>query len=168
MHSIISRSDAAGIWHDICKICPKQPSVKRTASQMKAALALITISTAHVFLLGSAPVLALDPSLDVSQYGHTAWTARDGFSVGAIFAMAQTPDGYLWLGTEFGLFRFDGLQRCPLATTGGAATSQRALRSARDARRHALDWHFCRPCELERQQADRVPGGWPSLCDIAA
>jgi ligand-binding sensor domain-containing protein len=29
--------------------------------------------------------------------------------VGAIFAMAQTPDGYLWLGTEFGLFRFDGL-----------------------------------------------------------
>ena len=38
---------------------------------------------------------------------------RDGFSVGAIFAMAQTPDGYLWLGTEFGLFRFDGLHAVP-------------------------------------------------------
>lgn len=75
---------------------------------MKAALALITISTLTL-LLECPPVLALDPSLNLSQYGHTAWTARDGVSVGAIFAMAQTPDGYLWLGSEFGLFRFDGL-----------------------------------------------------------
>ena len=76
---------------------------------MRAALALITISTVSL-LLGAAPVLALDPSLEVSQYGHTSWTARDGFSVGAIFAMAQTPDGYLWLGSEFGLYRFDGVK----------------------------------------------------------
>jgi signal transduction histidine kinase/ligand-binding sensor domain-containing protein len=61
------------------------------------------------FLLGAIPVLALDPSLDVSQYAHTAWTVRDGFSVGNIYAIAQTPDGYLWFGSEFGLFRFDGV-----------------------------------------------------------
>ena len=79
---------------------------------MKAALALITISTVSL-LLGPAPVLALDPSLEVSQYAHTAWTVRDGFSVGAIFAMAQTPDGYLWLGAELGLFRFDGVRSIP-------------------------------------------------------
>jgi ligand-binding sensor domain-containing protein len=53
---------------------------------------------------------ALNPALDISQYAHTAWTVRDGFAVGNIYAMAQTPDGYLWLGTEFGLFRFDGLR----------------------------------------------------------
>jgi signal transduction histidine kinase/ligand-binding sensor domain-containing protein len=75
---------------------------------MKAALALITICTVGL-LLEPRPASALDPSLDVSQYAHTAWTARDGFSVGAIFAMAQTPDGYLWLGSEFGLYRFDGV-----------------------------------------------------------
>src|SRR3974390_3681787 len=79
---------------------------------MKPALALFTISTI-AFLLGASPILALDPSLEVNQYGHTAWTAREGFSVGAIFAMAQTPDGYLWLGTGFGLFRFDGLHAVP-------------------------------------------------------
>ena len=28
---------------------------------------------------------------------------------GAIYTIAQMPDGYLWLGTEFGLFRFDGV-----------------------------------------------------------
>jgi ligand-binding sensor domain-containing protein len=70
-------------------------------------------------LLEAAPALALDPSLEVSQYGHAAWTARNGFSVGAIFAMAQTPDGYLWLGSEFGLFRFDGVQAVPWQPPAG-------------------------------------------------
>src|SRR5208282_5345952 len=41
---------------------------------------------------------ALNPDLDISQYAHTASTARDGFSLGNIYAMGQTPDGYLWLG----------------------------------------------------------------------
>jgi ligand-binding sensor domain-containing protein/signal transduction histidine kinase len=53
---------------------------------------------------------ALNPSLDISQYAHTAWTVRGGFSLGNIYAIAQTPDGYLWFGTEFGLFRFDGVR----------------------------------------------------------
>ena len=79
---------------------------------MKFALAIVAIGTLAL-LLGPDPALALDPSLQASQYGHTAWTAREGFSVGAIFAMAQTPDGYLWLATEFGLFRFDGLHAVP-------------------------------------------------------
>jgi ligand-binding sensor domain-containing protein/signal transduction histidine kinase len=47
---------------------------------MKAALALITTST--LLLLGLPPVPALDRSLDVSQYAHTARTVRDGFSLG--------------------------------------------------------------------------------------
>jgi hypothetical protein len=38
-----------------------------------------------------------------SQYTHTAWKVREGFSKGVIFSIAQTPDGYLWLGTEFPL-----------------------------------------------------------------
>ena len=53
---------------------------------------------------------ALDPALDVSQYAHTAWKIREGFIEGEILAIAQTPDGYLWLGTELGLLRFDGVR----------------------------------------------------------
>jgi ligand-binding sensor domain-containing protein len=52
----------------------------------------------------------LDPALDVSQYARTSWKIREGFSKGTILAIAQTPDGYLWLGTEFGLLRFDGVR----------------------------------------------------------
>src|SRR5262249_3598596 len=53
------------------------------------------------------------PTLDVSQYAHTAWKIRDGFVKGEILSIAQTPDGYLWLGTEFGLLRFDGVRTVP-------------------------------------------------------
>jgi ligand-binding sensor domain-containing protein/signal transduction histidine kinase len=62
---------------------------------------------------------ALNPALDISQYAHNSWTVRDGFSVGTIFAMAQTPDGYLWLGAEFGLFRFDGIHSVPWQPPAG-------------------------------------------------
>ena len=71
-------------------------------------------------LLASCPrVFALDPSLDISQYAHTAWKVRDGFTQGAIFSIAQTPDGYLWLGTEFGLVRFDGVRAVPWQPPAG-------------------------------------------------
>jgi signal transduction histidine kinase/ligand-binding sensor domain-containing protein len=72
-----------------------------------------------VLLGGNQSFFALNPDLDISQYAHTAWTARDGFSVGAIFAIAQTPDGYLWLGSEFGLFRFDGVRAVPWQPPAG-------------------------------------------------
>jgi signal transduction histidine kinase/ligand-binding sensor domain-containing protein len=85
---------------------------------MKAALALITISTVSL-LLGVTPVLALDPSLEASQYAHNAWTIRDGFFKGNIYSIAQTPDGYLWLGTEFGLFHFDGVRSIPWQPPAG-------------------------------------------------
>jgi hypothetical protein len=65
-------------------------------------------------LLACSPcAFALNPSLDISQYAHTSWKIRDGFTRGIITSMAQTPDGYLWLGTEFGLLRFDGVRNVP-------------------------------------------------------
>jgi signal transduction histidine kinase/ligand-binding sensor domain-containing protein len=72
----------------------------------------------HILLVGILVSVrpcasALDPSLDISQYAHTPWRVRDGFIKGTISAIAQTPDGYLWLGTEFGLVRFDGVQPVP-------------------------------------------------------
>jgi len=56
---------------------------------------------------------ALNPSLHIDQYAHTAWTVREGFFKGGIDTIAQTPDGYLWLGTDFGLLRFDGIRTIP-------------------------------------------------------
>jgi signal transduction histidine kinase/ligand-binding sensor domain-containing protein len=56
---------------------------------------------------------ALNPALEISQYAHRAWLSRDGNIRGKINAIAQTPDGYLWLGTSLGLVRFDGVRFVP-------------------------------------------------------
>jgi ligand-binding sensor domain-containing protein len=50
----------------------------------------------------------LCPGSDHLANGHTSWTGRDGAPQG-IFALAQTPDGILWINSYAGLFTFDGV-----------------------------------------------------------
>src|SRR6202451_46589 len=60
-----------------------------------------------------ASATALDPGLQISQYAHTAWRMQDGAFSGAPHVITQTTDGYLWIGTEAGLVRFDGVRFVP-------------------------------------------------------
>jgi ligand-binding sensor domain-containing protein/signal transduction histidine kinase len=86
-------------------------------------------------LLACPSAFALNPSLDVNQYAHNAWTVRDGFFKGNITSIAQTPDGYLWLGTEFGLVRFDGVRAVSWQPPAGdrlPGSYVRSLLAARD------------------------------------
>jgi len=50
----------------------------------------------------------LDPTRRISQYVHDKWGEDKGFLGGRIYAIRQSSDGYLWIGTERGLVRFDG------------------------------------------------------------
>ncbi len=54
--------------------------------------------------------LALDPARAVTQYAVQTWFAKDGLPQNSVHAILETPDGYLWFGTEEGLTRFDGVQ----------------------------------------------------------
>jgi len=58
----------------------------------------------------SASAAALDPNQHISQYAHTAWRVQDGVFSGVPHVITQTKDGYLWIGTESGLLRFDGIR----------------------------------------------------------
>src|SRR5712691_6592901 len=60
-----------------------------------------------LLVLGSRDLLALDPLKALTQYTRTAWTQADGLPQDTIRAITQTQDGYLWLGTDEGLARFD-------------------------------------------------------------
>jgi signal transduction histidine kinase/ligand-binding sensor domain-containing protein len=76
---------------------------------------------------------ALNPSLDISQYAHTSWRLDEGFFKGAVHSIAQTPDGFLWLGTEFGLVRFDGVRTVQWPIDESLpATQIRSLLAGRD------------------------------------
>jgi signal transduction histidine kinase/ligand-binding sensor domain-containing protein len=80
-----------------------------TNDKARVKIAAFVVGALSLLLLCPS-ALALDPSLDVSQYAHTAWLVREGFTQGYIRSIAQTTDGYIWLGTGFGLFRFDGVR----------------------------------------------------------
>lgn len=60
-----------------------------------------------VAFLSIGVLLALDDA-PLAQYNHTAWTGRGGFEIFPVRALAQTADGYLWIGSPKGLWRFDG------------------------------------------------------------
>lgn len=52
---------------------------------------------------------AIDPNRDISQYIRQRWGPEQGFPGGAVHSITQTTDGYLWIGTDSGLVRFDGV-----------------------------------------------------------
>ncbi|TPG50419.1 hypothetical protein EAH75_02855 [Rhodanobacter glycinis] len=75
------------------------------------AIGLFTrILVAIAVIVLSPTALAVDPARQISQYGHAAWRSQDGYLPGMPMAMAQGPDGYLWIGTLNGLVRFDGVR----------------------------------------------------------
>ena len=66
------------------------------------------IVCAAALLTPAIPVLGADDAGSIAQMYHSAWTARDGLR-GIVSALAQTADGFLWVGTAEGLYRFDGM-----------------------------------------------------------
>ncbi|HEY4045624.1 MAG TPA: two-component regulator propeller domain-containing protein [Acidobacteriaceae bacterium] len=57
---------------------------------------------------------ALDGKRAVSQYLHQGWGSGQGLTTTPVNTIAQTPDGYLWIGSSKGLLRFDGQTFLPL------------------------------------------------------
>src|SRR5664280_135969 len=66
--------------------------------------------SALVLCLAASHCLALDPEKTVFQYNCRTGTRQNGLPVDRINAIAQTADGYLWLGTANGLVSFDGIE----------------------------------------------------------
>jgi signal transduction histidine kinase/ligand-binding sensor domain-containing protein len=64
--------------------------------------------TALLFLGCALTALALQPSTQLASYGRQAWVMENGLPQNTVQALVQTQDGFVWLGTEVGLVRFDG------------------------------------------------------------
>jgi PAS domain S-box-containing protein len=89
---------------------------------MSGTAVIVRVRARRVFVLGTvlASLLsvalprarALDPDRRISQYGHTVWRIQDG-AISPSTSIAQTTDGFLWVGTAQGLMRFDGVRFMP-------------------------------------------------------
>ena len=92
-----------------------------------------TVMAACMLLVCRADGFALNPSLNVSQYAHASWKNSDGFSEGLIRSIAQTADGYLWLGNRIRLasVRWRAGRRLAAATAGALPSSDTEACKAR-------------------------------------
>src|SRR2546426_11726124 len=91
-------------------------------------VALIVLSLLHGRSASGA-----DSSNVFTEYSITSWGLNEGVPDAAVYALAQDANGYLWLGTETGLYRFDGTRFLLWTALGArAAEPTQALHVARD------------------------------------
>ena len=88
-------------------------SIPRMRPTWKGALLILVMDCA------THQVFALDPHTRITQYFHTAWRVQDGAFEGAPNTVAQTADGYMWIGTGSSLVKFDGVRFAPWLPPAG-------------------------------------------------
>jgi signal transduction histidine kinase/ligand-binding sensor domain-containing protein len=89
-------------------------------------------------LLSPTAGWALDPARDIHQYICQTWTRQSGLPAAGISAIAQTGDGYLWLGTQSGLVRFDGVRFSAIALPDDSRFQRRVIASLASSRTGGL------------------------------
>jgi ligand-binding sensor domain-containing protein/signal transduction histidine kinase len=82
-------------------------NVKVSAGQMHR-LNYFRVAAA-LLLLVATRTYALDPNRNLNEFGHQVWLTENGLPQNTVQTIVQTDDGYLWVGTQDGLARFDGL-----------------------------------------------------------
>jgi ligand-binding sensor domain-containing protein len=107
----------------------------------------------------SSESYGLDRNRTITQYVHEAWTTENGLPQSTIMAITQTPDGYLWFGTGFGLVRFDGVRFTVFNSRNTPALCHDDIRSLWVARDGAL-WIGTHREGLSQFREGRFTGPW--------
>jgi ligand-binding sensor domain-containing protein len=79
---------------------------RRGDARLRLPAALLALMS---LVSGARPLCALDPAQPLRQYGQQLWQTDNGLPQNTVHAIRQTSDGYLWLATDGGLVRFDGI-----------------------------------------------------------
>jgi ligand-binding sensor domain-containing protein len=80
-------------------------------TQTKTMWLPLVLLAAAVAALSTAPgAQSLEPTTQLTQYAHRSWRTGDAGLMGTPQSLAQTRDGYIWVSTENGLYRFDGMR----------------------------------------------------------
>ncbi len=83
------------------------PVLLRLAKNWLRCFLLVTFWLPLIIAVPST-ALGLEPGVAIDQYAHEEWSTKDGLPEGAVLSILEASDGYLWLGTQSALVRFDG------------------------------------------------------------
>jgi signal transduction histidine kinase/ligand-binding sensor domain-containing protein len=110
-------------------IFPAAVAIRLFGNKTAVKLWLYVVFVTTAFASFPSPASALNPDRKISQYAHSAWRLQDGFFGNPPTSITQTTDGYIWIGTQSGIFRFDGVRFVPWSPAGGEALqNSRVLR----------------------------------------
>jgi hypothetical protein len=115
------------------KMCVGKQSCSSRWSSSTACL-----KVAVLLAICCAPIYLLAQDQRLSQYAHRAWLVRDGVFNDAVATVAQTTDGYIWVGTASGLYRFDGFRFEPWSSPDGKQLPSHVILSLLGARDGSL------------------------------
>lgn len=80
----------------------------RGAGKRLLARAILGSCCVAALVAATSRARAVDPVTPLADLSTQAWVLENGLPQNTVQALAQTPDGFLWVGTEAGLARFDG------------------------------------------------------------
>lgn len=78
----------------------------RTAVRLRSVIR--TLEACLFFALACLHGAAFESDRSIAQFAHTTWGTKEG-APRVIIRLAQSADGYLWLSSHDGLYRFDGV-----------------------------------------------------------
>src|SRR5947209_10571976 len=93
-----------------------------------------TVRLLILLAVATRSVLAVDPNRPTTSYTRTSFTVEDGLSSNVVNAIVQTRSGFLWIGTDAGLDRFNGRHFTPIYFRGPRTTPTISL---------ASEWRGC-------------------------
>ncbi len=91
-----------------------------------------------VLALAATPARALDPGRPLSTCAHRVWSAESGLLQDTASALLESRDGFLWIGTEEGLVRFDGARFTHYSRVNAPAFTNNEVRCLADTPDGAL------------------------------
>jgi signal transduction histidine kinase/ligand-binding sensor domain-containing protein len=102
------------------------------------ALAARGLLALTLVLTAGARAHALDAARTLTQYVHRIWQVTQGLPQASIYAVVQTSDGRLWLGTQTGLVRFDGVRFTTIDEVNGVSMADVWVTELIEDHQHAL------------------------------
>ncbi len=114
------RTIAKGVVADTARRMPERPAVasscavslrcRRNPDWLACSKRILHSGcVAAILIVCVRAGIALEPSTPLANFGRQAWVMENGLPQNTVQALVQTKDGFVWLGTEAGLVRFDGI-----------------------------------------------------------